>query len=292
MKKILIYGAGSIGIYLGAMLKADDNDVYLFGRKKLTDTGDKILIDGTEYDTPKKLFELPFDETFDYIFISTKLYDLEEAFLSIKKHGLKCSILTSIQNGLVDNSKYTDIIPHQPFLVISVFEGFNIKDNKLTTRSTALGWKVDDTAAGKTISDLLLHAKISCRTEKNLDVIRAEKTIMNCCLNALSAMENMTFFELFRNNQTEEKISKLFDECYAVLSAYFSLDEKDVMKHRMYDVCSKMQHYSSLQQDLRSGRKTEIDFLNGYIIELGRKKNIPTPENQEIVTRFKHVLTP
>ncbi len=43
-KKILICGAGSIGIYLGAKLHAKDHDVTLFGRSKLQNVGSEIFI--------------------------------------------------------------------------------------------------------------------------------------------------------------------------------------------------------------------------------------------------------
>jgi len=39
---------------------------------------------------------------------------------------------------------------------------------------------------------------------------------------------------------------------------------------------------SSMYQDILRKQPTEIDFLNGYIVRLGKEGNIPTPANQEI----------
>jgi 2-dehydropantoate 2-reductase len=39
----------------------------------------------------------------------------------------------------------------------------------------------------------------------------------------------------------------------------------------------------SFGQDVRKGRRTEIDFLNGYVSEKGRKAGVPTPFNDRIV---------
>ena len=44
---------------------------------------------------------------------------------------------------------------------------------------------------------------------------------------------------------------------------------------------------SSMYDDLSSHRPTEIDYLNGEISTLGRKKNIPTPVNDKIVALIK-----
>ena len=36
---------------------------------------------------------------------------------------------------------------------------------------------------------------------------------------------------------------------------------------------------SSMLQDLRNGKKCEIDFINGVVCEYGKKYNVPTPFN-------------
>ena len=40
---------------------------------------------------------------------------------------------------------------------------------------------------------------------------------------------------------------------------------------------------SSMLQDVKNGRKTEIDAINGEISRLGKNKNIETPENDKII---------
>jgi 2-dehydropantoate 2-reductase len=39
---------------------------------------------------------------------------------------------------------------------------------------------------------------------------------------------------------------------------------------------------SSTAQDLAKGKMTEINFLNGYIVELGRRHGIATPYNESV----------
>ena len=40
---------------------------------------------------------------------------------------------------------------------------------------------------------------------------------------------------------------------------------------------------ASLAQDVHKGRRTEIDYMNGYIVECGREAGIPTPVNAAVV---------
>nr|MWN21450.1 hypothetical protein [Leuconostoc lactis] len=41
------------------------------------------------------------------------------------------------------------------------------------------------------------------------------------------------------------------------------------------------------EQDIQNGKRTEIDFLNGYFARLGQQEGIPTPFNA-LVTRLIH----
>ena len=45
----------------------------------------------------------------------------------------------------------------------------------------------------------------------------------------------------------------------------------------------------SLAQDISKGRRTEIDYLNGYVIDKGREAGVPTPMNEAILDLTKRV---
>jgi 2-dehydropantoate 2-reductase len=46
---------------------------------------------------------------------------------------------------------------------------------------------------------------------------------------------------------------------------------------------------SSMGQDVQKGRRTEIDFLNGYVVDKGREAGIPTPANARVVEIVRRV---
>ncbi|KAA9271241.1 2-dehydropantoate 2-reductase, partial [Staphylococcus epidermidis] len=48
-------------------------------------------------------------------------------------------------------------------------------------------------------------------------------------------------------------------------------------------------HYPSMHQDLKNGRLTEIDYLNGQIAAYGKELNVPTPLNS-MITHLIHQL--
>ena len=47
--------------------------------------------------------------------------------------------------------------------------------------------------------------------------------------------------------------------------------------------------FPSLAQDLMKARKTEVEFLNGYVVKKGKEAGIPTPINEAIVAVTRRV---
>jgi 2-dehydropantoate 2-reductase len=46
---------------------------------------------------------------------------------------------------------------------------------------------------------------------------------------------------------------------------------------------------SSMAQDLRKGNATEIDYITGELIRLGKKFGIATPENNKVYAAMKQI---
>lgn len=284
--KILIIGSGSIGVYLGVLLHKNGHEVKLFGREKLKKIHKTILIEDEVFTTPTKIYSFPLEKKYDFIFITSKLYDLENNLKEIKENNLISKNIVSIQNGLVDNSIYNKYVDNNTFALISIFEGFRLIENQLKVSKSDIGWKIDDSIVGKKVSDLLQKIGINCTTEKYIDSIRAEKLIINSSVNILSAIEEKTLFELYNENDTKNIIDNLFDESYKVLSKEFKIKEKGLLRMEFYNLIKDMRHYSSTYQDAIAHKKTEINFLNNLIIKLAEKNNIKVPTNKKIVSEF------
>jgi 2-dehydropantoate 2-reductase len=91
----------------------------------------------------------------------------------------------------------------------------------------------------------------------------------------------------------KELIVKMAEECVAVATAAgIALDPSDDPIGGLLDTI-QMFHDSgrkpkcSMLQDLESGRRTEIDAINGSIVREGRRLGVPTPVNEVMVTLVK-----
>lgn len=287
-KKILIYGAGSIGVFLGAKLLEHRHDVTLFGRRKLKRLHDSILINGDLYKTPNRIYALEPHQTYDYIFIATKLYHSVEAFRELRDKNVSSKILVLIQNGLVDDETLKDFQSHPGFVTVSVFEGYHLLENQLLATKSGMGWQTENSQTGIKLRDLLESVGIHAVAAKDLDAVRSEKMILVNAVGALSAIEKKTLGELAAGSTTRKTLEGLIDESYAVLKDDHTLPDLATIKRRFYETIEQIKtHYSSMYQDVLSGRQTEIEYLNGYIVRLGLKKKILTPINERIYRELK-----
>jgi 2-dehydropantoate 2-reductase len=281
-----VFGAGSVGIFLGTKLYAAGYEVVLHGGRKLRSVTDPILINQETFALPPRIYQLKPDH-YDAIFITTKLYDTPYALKELAQYDFHPEIIAFIQNGLVSQDFYEELSQHPGFTTFSAFSGYNLADNQILVTETVLGLQTEDTLAGRKVCALLLSAKIRCHITADLAQMRAKKLIFNVAMNALSAIEKKPFGDLISESRTREIIDGMIYESWQVLKDDYELPNPLILKEGMYNLVNQVpEHYSSMYQDLISGRNTEIDFLNGFIIQLGQQKGIFTPYNRQVYCQF------
>ena len=287
MLKILVFGAGSVGMFLATRLYAVGHQVFLYGRRKLDSLDKEIFINGKIYQVPPRCYQLQANDDYNAIFVTTKLYDIKNALAEIRKYNLKFQIVVFIQNGIVEPGFYEGFQNHLGFTTISVFNGYHLTDNQLLVKESNIGWQLEDSLTGQKIYELFKEAGIQCDIAPNISQIRAKKLIVNSALNTLSAIEKKTIAELIADRNSKKIVDGIIQECWSVLKEDYHLPNLTSIRQTIYKLIVQVgEHYSSMYQDLISGRKTEVEFLNGLIIRLGLEKGIPTPYNQEVYFRL------
>ncbi len=285
-KKILVYGAGSIGSYLAAKLFAKGHDVDVIGKQKAKDIGKYLYINEDKYEYPKVYEDLDSNKRYDYIFITSKYYDLKKNLETITNSGVRTDLIVLVQNTYIDNSWYINLIKNTPFIVVSVFEGFNLDGNKLKFIKTA-GWFLEDDMLSRDAYNLLKSCDVNVQLTDDIDIKRGEKTVFNSASNGFCAIYEKTLMELTNDKKILKEMQDLFDESYEVLSELIPMHSKRSLWNTFLSFVKNMDHYSSTYQDVNKNKKTEMYFINGFIIELGRKMGIPTPKNIELVRKFR-----
>jgi 2-dehydropantoate 2-reductase len=108
------------------------------------------------------------------------------------------------------------------------------------------------------------------------------KAIFNASTNPVGALTGLAHGEICNFEPTRRLISGLVDEGKAVATALGI--ELDHDPEEMIDHAARVahDHKASMTQDVLARRQTEIDFLNGAIVEHGADVGVPTPLNQAV----------
>ena len=144
------------------------------------------------------------------------------------------------------------------------------------------------------IADMITASGINCELNENLDQYLWAKMLYNCTLNPLGAILDVTYGQLTENEYSKELMDRVIDEIFEVIKAspYTTLwDSADEYRQIFYSklVPDTYNHYSSTHQDIKRKIKTEIDTLNGKVIELGEKYGVDVTTNKIIYNMIKAI---
>ncbi|MBI4431281.1 MAG: 2-dehydropantoate 2-reductase [Candidatus Omnitrophica bacterium] len=300
---ILIFGSGAVGSLIGGFLRKAGHQVALLGRPWHMDViGQNGLAIKGIWGTHRVRFSKLYTDVrelgkgkldFDLIILTVKSFDTAKAVSETAPLLSKKTVLVSFQNGLGNIEIVLKKIPSEQYLIGRIITGVDITPGAVEVTVSADALAVGSVHGSKPlrspqeIADLFTRSKIPARAVPNIPTLIWAKVIYNCALNGPSSIFEIPYGKMLGSADRIASMRKIVDECYQVGQAKgIALDPAEAeafMKLLVNELIPRTAaHYPSMLGDLRKGRRTEIDALNGAICRLGRELNIPTPENQKI----------
>lgn len=134
---------------------------------------------------------------------------------------------------------------------------------------------------------------VSLKTEMPDNIQRYiwEKAILNSALSPVCAITGLTMKEVMDSPQGLEIVESIIAEAVQVAEADGIVFGEGFSEHCLKYLQGGGKHKPSMLLDLENGLRTEIDYLNGRIVEYGRKHNLPTPYNQTITGLIRMLET-
>jgi 2-dehydropantoate 2-reductase len=233
----------------------------------------------------------------DILIVSVKATHLpslmhEISGLSNKSTGVVCAM-----NGIdVEQIISKEIGEFRTFRMVINFAGNLISPN--VTKVTFFNppnyiASLDDSRKEETleISEALTSVALETKPVTSFELLRHiwEKSILNSSLSALCALGRMTIKEAMSIPDTLELIEQVIEEALEVAEAEKIKFEDDFIRKCMRYLSKAGNHFPSLAVDLLNNRPTEIDFLNGKIVEYGRKHYVRTSLNLTFTNMVKAV---
>ena len=122
--------------------------------------------------------------------------------------------------------------------------------------------------------------------ESDIQTRRWSKLLINCVINPLTAIHQCNNGELLKA-EWQEVIQSLVDEAVCVARVeQVNLDAKSVYEEILRVAGETRNNESSMLQDIRYNRRTEIDYLTGYIIKRAKKAGLKVPAHEKLMSDF------
>lgn len=297
MINVGIIGTGSIGSVLLAFFKKNGFNVFAFEKnlklkneieKKGIKINFKKKIKIPPFKMLKKLNQMPFEDL-NFLIISVKSYDIEELLKNLPQKAFNVPFVC-VQNGLGIEEVFKKYKNKNVFRFVSHFAVYRDEKGKIFLNimgeKNYIGGNGDE-KIGKSISSLFMKAGFKTFYVKEIKKKIWEKTILNAILNPLCAILKKNMKEVLEIKGIESIIKNILIESINVAEkerVKFSLNfEKKAMNY----IKNGKGHFPSMFYDLKK-RETEIDYLNGWISNLGKKHKILTPTNDFITFLIKN----
>ncbi len=315
--RIGIIGAGAIGCVVGGLLTKTGHDVTLIDQwpehvEAMKTRG--LRLSGTcgEHTIPVRALHLhevqSLREPLDLAFIAVKSYDTEWATqLGLAYLRRPSGGVVDFQNGINDE-RVAALAGRERTLgcVITISAGLYEAGHATRTDTGLIGFKVGehDGSDSPRVRDLarILNDVAPSKVTTNLWGERWSKLAVNCMANPLAGLSGLGSAEVRGEAGPRRVAIHLAAEVIRVgralghqIEPLFGIEAQrfvDAAEGRGLeeveaDMAAEAKRRSggrpSFLQDVLKGRRTEIDYLNGYVSEQGRRVGVPTPFNDAVV---------
>ncbi len=303
--KIGVVGLGPVGMITAVHLKEAgcniaicDNDkikINLIRKEgiKLEEAISKQCFFEHVYSNLNELKELDLD----IIIFALKTYQLSSILKETVKLKTDHVCVISAQNGLDAEQILASVFGESKTLrmVINFAGNLNAPNVVKVTFFNPPNYiaSMDDSKTDEAnfIAQKLNEVDLETKTIHSFEIIKRvwEKNILNAALSPICAIGKLTIREAMQISDTVEIVEVIIQEGLEVAEAEKIKFEDDFMRIAMRYFKKAGNHFPSLAVDLMNNRETEIDYMNGKIVEYGRKHYIRTSLNLALTNMVKAI---
>ncbi len=300
--RVAIVGAGPVGGILGAHLAYAGHYVVLCDIQKphldAIKSGGLSVTGAAEMTAPCKRVahgtaELSNFPKVDTIIVATKASVLPRIIPDIARLARPGMRFVSCQNGLDTEEFLAEAFgPDNVLRIVVNYAGSQMGDaNLYMSFFNPPNYIGSLTAASEPVArqlaEMMSGAGLDTQFTSNIKRYVWEKVILNAALSATCALTRKPMKDMMDFDQTEFLAEELMREGVEVAQlAGVTLDE-GFLQHGIQYLKKAGYHRTSMHQDILRRLPTEIDWLNGRIVERGRALGLKTPYNFTITALIK-----
>jgi len=307
--KLHIVGGGAIGCLLAASAQQNNVPYNCYPRSISTMPTKALWLDGQQVALKPPESRPNYLDKADVLMFPLKVYQLKDAILQWRPYLTQKPTIVLLHNGMGGLEVARELLGcDYPLLVATTSHGAlkvaspqgDIQVKYTGLGATQIGVPEPAEPRPQTLSALSKTAPFLANAVALLD--RAlppvqyhpaidealwTKLSINAVINPLTAIHNIQNKHI-ADAEFEQTRSAICHEFTQVANAYgFNFVEDGVHANVLRVAIATGENYSSMHQDVSHGRRTEIDAINGYLVEKAKKKGIHVPVNTLLVERVK-----
>ncbi|MCP8688701.1 ketopantoate reductase family protein [Marinobacterium sedimentorum] len=296
---IVVVGAGAMGCYFGGILMKAGQRVSLIdvNPTQIEIINQRGLIletdDGRDEFPATASLAKDMSEPADIVILFTKTLHTEAAMASITHLLTPSTVILSLQNGLGNAERIQKYHDRSRIAVGTTLVPADLQGpGHVVSHGPSSSRMMDVNTAGpewtEALASLFNNAGLSTELDPDIHSVIWSKVAFNAALNAICAVTGAT---PGRIGEVEEAVSlarAVVHETVQVGTAHGAvLDEPHIWRNVEMAMREHPNHKPSMLQDIEHGRTTEIDSINGAIVEAAAQAGLDAPSNRTLFQLVK-----
>lgn len=277
-----ILGAGAIGNLWACNLKSMDLPVTLILRHKeklsLFRQSGSVSLGGKAFQVNA---ELPnSNQPIQRLLITTKSTDTKAALNSIRHRIAENAKVIVLQNGMGSQEWVSTQLPQAEVAWASTTDGAWLKSAFNVVLAGQGITKIGNSSGSFDWLNKFENGFLKVEPDSDITSTLWRKLAINCAINPLTAIHQCQNGQLTRNPDLLNEMARLCHEIESVANAAnHPLFDSPLIEQACHVADITADNFSSMYQDVKYKRLTEIEFINGYLCSLAKDLGIPTPTN-------------
>ncbi len=297
---IFVLGAGAMGGLFGAKLHAAGHDVWLYDIwqehvQRIQEHG--LIVE--EVDGERNVVNVPASASdpsclaeADLLLVEVKTYDTFDALRAVREWLPPAAFVMSLQNGIGNLEEMRRALPdHERVILGTTAQGSNVVRAGHVLRTGAGPTEIGDPRSNPErdklaeIAAVFNDAGVPMTVATDVMPSVWAKLAANAAINPLTALTGLRNGDLPAAPGMREIYAAIVGELVEVMDGLgIGRIKDDYVAYAEFVMDVTATSYSSMLQDIRNRRRTEIDAINGAVAKFGASVGVDTPVNRMIAS--------
>lgn len=282
----LVAGTGAVGSLMAVNLRRVGEHVSI--KPRVPGTAHAIEIIHAAHSLEFGIQQFPIEQP-TQIFAAIKAYDVANFLEELKQAPLPAgSSIVLSYNGMLENEN--SIMPERALHWVTTHGAYKHGNEVVHAGfgESWLGWaQVEHASSGRPaeLFSVLNNALPLLNWSPAINQRRWQKLAINCLINPFTVIHDCRNGELLQHNITEQQHQVAEEICWLAEHQGIQLNADSLVESARSVIKNTANNYSSMLMDVRQQRRTEIDYLNGFVARQSAAAGNEAPANEALWRR-------